>query len=41
MPKYFVSWEGIEKILNDDYDSEEVNSVGISFDGESIDELEM
>ena len=41
MPKYFVSWEGIEKILNDDYDSEEVNGVGISFDGESIDELEM
>lgn len=41
MPKYFLSWEGIEKILNGDYDSEEVNSVGISFDGESIDELEM
>ena len=36
MAKYFVSWEGIEKILNGDYDSEEVNIVGISFDGESI-----
>ena len=41
MTKYFLSWEGIEKILNDDYDSEEVNSVGISFDGESIDAGEM
>ena len=41
MTKYFLSWEGIEKILNDDYDSEEVNSVGISFDGESIDAKEM
>ena len=41
MPKYFLSWEGIEKILNDDYDSEEVNSVGISFDGESIDAGDM
>ena len=33
--------EAIEKILNGDYDSEEVNSVGISFDGESIDAEEM
>lgn len=41
MPKYFLSWEGIEKILNGDYDSEEVYSVGISFDGESIDAEEM
>ena len=41
MAKYFVSWQGVEKILNGDYDSEEVNSIGISFDGESIDELEM
>ena len=41
MSKYFLSWEAIEKILNGDYDSEEVNSVGISFDGESIDAGEM
>ena len=33
--------EAIDKILNGDYDSEEVNSVGISFDGESIDAEEM
>jgi 2-hydroxy-3-keto-5-methylthiopentenyl-1-phosphate phosphatase len=29
--------EAIDKILNGDYDSEEVNSVGISFDDDSID----
>ena len=33
--------EAIDKILNGDYDSEEVNSVGISFDGDSIDAEEM
>jgi hypothetical protein len=33
--------EAIDKVLNGDYDSEEVNSVGISFDGESIDAEEM
>jgi len=33
--------EAIDKILNGDYDSEEVNSVGISFDDDSIDAEEM
>jgi len=33
--------EAIDKVLSGDYDSEEVNSVGISFDGESIDAEEM
>ena len=33
--------EAIDKILNGDYDSEEISSVGISFDGESIDAEEM
>lgn len=33
--------EAIDKILSGDYDSEDVNSVGISFDGESIDAEEM
>ena len=33
--------EAIDKVLSGDYDSEEVNSVGISFDGDSIDAEEM
>jgi hypothetical protein len=33
--------EAIDKILNGDFDYEEVNSVGISFDGDSIDAEEM
>ena len=33
--------EAIDKVLSGDYDSEEVNSVGIYFDGESIDAEEM
>lgn len=33
--------EAIDKVLSGDYDSEEVNSVGISFDGESIDAEEV
>ena len=33
--------EAIDKVLNGDYDSEEISSVGISFDGQSIDAEEM
>jgi hypothetical protein len=33
--------EAIDKFLSGDYDSEEVNSVGISFDDDSIDAEEM
>ena len=33
--------EAIDKVLSGDYDSEDINSVGISFDGESIDAEEM
>ena len=33
--------EAIDKVLSGDYDSEEVNSVGISFDAESIDAEEV
>ena len=33
--------EAIDKVLSGDYDSEEVKSVGISFDGDSIDAEEM
>ena len=33
--------EAIDKVLSGDYDSEEISSVGISFDGESIDAEEM
>ena len=33
--------EAIDKFLSGDYDSEEVSSVGISFDDDSIDAEEM
>ena len=33
--------EAIDKVLSGDYDSEEIKSVGISFDGDSIDAEEM